>query len=296
MLRVLVAASDPGQRNRGIERATALISRVSDGVAQPHHLAQAVLLAHHAALPSVGLIEKLGEVHLRALGGNAYLRGQLLWAKSHAGLPFANRRDEADWLADWIQKTDPTKGNFQDFCAALVGLAATRTDEGQEQTQGRVDVLFSNGFQRATDGSWYHFAWETSWALLALSMTAATSRVKLSTPQLLRLLSDAEEAIDGLDDQVRRYKRDAGGPYLFVITASAAVIASSPTLFFAFSFGTGGFVNWLQSGAGWFLGPVLPAFRLLVVAAQDLRSGHTNSTWLRRFFGIESSQTPSRRG
>jgi hypothetical protein len=138
-------------------------------------------------------------------------------------MPSSSWRDDEKWLIAWLKATDPTKGNFQDFCAAIVGLARSGTDESRAQVRARIDILFDEKFQRRTDWSWYHFAWETSWALIALSASSSASRVVLSTPELLTLLAEADRAANELDKASEAYiDKATGRSFSWIIAWSVA--------------------------------------------------------------------------
>ncbi|WP_448388506.1 hypothetical protein [Microbacterium aurum] len=224
VLRVLVASDDAAMRGRALEQAAGLIARVVEPDARPHHLAQALLLAIAAKLPTAKLVSAVEKVDVAQLRDNPYARGQLLLAKTAAAIPQANWRDEERWLIAWVQKTNPTKGNFQDFCAAMVGLANTGTDQSSTVVRSRIDIIFSPVFQRPTDWSWYHFAWESSWALLALSTASSAARVELSIPDLLGLLKEAEEASDEIDAANIAYRTEVSGPALRAIGFWSAIL------------------------------------------------------------------------
>jgi hypothetical protein len=70
VLRVLIGSDDAAVRGRALERALALIARAT--VADPpHHVAQALSLAHEAGLPTDDLEEVLSAIDIESVGGNA---------------------------------------------------------------------------------------------------------------------------------------------------------------------------------------------------------------------------------
>lgn len=228
VLRVLLLSPEPAVRRSAVERAVSLVSRVVSGDQKAHHLSQSLMLAREASLPTDALEAALAALDIGSVGSeNAYVRGQVLWAKAASGMDIASLRDEESWLIAWIQKTDPTKGNFQDFCAALIGLAAVGSEASRAQIVGRVDRLFDSALQRPTDWSWYHFAWETSWALLALRAVGSASRIQIPTTDVLSLISKAEVDTRKIEDELQSFVEVASGPTFWRTVALSAGIGGT---------------------------------------------------------------------
>ncbi|ACY20725.1 hypothetical protein Gbro_1444 [Gordonia bronchialis DSM 43247] len=207
-----------------VDQATDYLSQlVPDPHLKPHHIAQ-LLITVTARRPDSNSIPEWVSIlrTQRIYPATPYCLGQVSSALVAAPEANIDLRLQCDELGAWLGSVDVTKANFVEYCSALVGLSASTHPTHSARVSACVDDLFSDG--RRLDGSWYHDAWETSWALLALKLASARKLVTLSVHDLALILEDADKLADNLQESYRNRFSVLNPSYFWNVVAYSQVL------------------------------------------------------------------------
>jgi len=214
-----------------------------------HHIAQAINALFDAGLKEEGarvsqllvskVAERLQEKEKDDSLLDAYIAGQVLDSLIRAqcnvssNVFLTTQRGLRSLLAR-VKKTGISEATFQDVMMGFMGLASSIGGEVDQLTNKTMIEIFRTPERFKEDGSWYHDAKKTAFALIGLSRITYVRRIEEFPQRIYNIVmkhqKEAEETFQDIvsknKEQVSRIRRG----YLWLSVAFAMILMLLPLI------------------------------------------------------------------